>query len=90
ADGWAVAFVRFEALKADPVDAAAEALERVSLTADRASIAAASGTRRNFNRGESGRGRETFSAAQIVRLEALGALSPALKAEPALLAEILA
>ncbi|MEO0425919.1 MAG: hypothetical protein AAF160_00620 [Pseudomonadota bacterium] len=90
ADGWAVAYVRFEALKADPVDAAAEALERVSLTADRASIAAASGTRRNFNRGESGRGRETFSAAQIARLEALAVLSTALKAEPALLAEMLA
>ncbi|MEL6766576.1 MAG: hypothetical protein AAFP17_05300 [Pseudomonadota bacterium] len=83
-DGWRVAFVRFEALKADPVNTAAGALEALDLPADRAGLEAARGTRRNFNRGVSGRGRQTFTPAQLERIEALAALSPALGREPAL------
>ncbi|MEM9762484.1 MAG: hypothetical protein AAF968_08255 [Pseudomonadota bacterium] len=89
-DGWRVALVGFEALKADPVRTAADAIETLGLTADRDALEAARGTPRNFNRGLSGRGRQLLSATQLGQIEALAALSPALSRDPALRDEMLA
>ncbi|MEL6480737.1 MAG: hypothetical protein AAFQ75_04740 [Pseudomonadota bacterium] len=88
-DGWQVALVRFEALKADPVSTVAGAIETLGLSADRDALEAARGTRRNFNRGLSGRGRQAFNAAQLGQIEALASLCPALSREPALRDEML-
>jgi hypothetical protein len=82
--GWRIELVRFEELIANPTNVTLHALSKLGLSGETTRVIKASETKRNFNRGTTGRGSGEFCPEHFEHLRRLAGLRNNILGEPGL------